>query len=71
MAGQTKTCFDILALKNGHLFENFFHGKSRGKEVYHIRHANPHPPNAGTATALLWINRDSIEKFGHELYLRA
>jgi hypothetical protein len=35
-------------------------GKTRRQQVQHVDHADTHPPNTGTPSALVWINRDSF-----------
>jgi hypothetical protein len=33
---------------------------ARRRQVQHINDVNTHPPNTGTSSTLMWINRDSL-----------
>jgi len=57
-AGVAKGCLNILFFQVGHLFQNLLMRKPSRQQVQHINDADSHPPNTGSSSALIWINRD-------------
>ena len=55
-----ETSPDVLGLKIGIVFEDFFFGNPGGKEIQHVHHTDAHPPDAGASAALPRVERDSI-----------
>ena len=44
----------------GHLVKNLVKAEPGRQKVEDIDYGNPHPPNAGAPSALLWIDRNSL-----------
>ena len=51
---------EIIRLQVRHLVENLRGVEARGEKIKHVHDANPHPADARAASALLWIDGDSV-----------
>jgi hypothetical protein len=67
-AGKSHAGLQVFGLQIGHLRENLSRAKSGGKKVQYIADTDAHTTNAGPSAALLWVNRDSLEKCSHVLH---
>ncbi len=62
----TQRSGDVLWLEIRQLLEDLGLGQSGGEQIEDVGDPNAHSSNAGTSTALLGIDRDALEKVGHE-----
>lgn len=53
---------DILGLQIGEILQDLLLRGPSGQHIQHVLHADTHPPDAGTATALSGIDRDALHK---------
>lgn len=51
---------DVFFLQIRVVFEDFFSWDFRGKEIELVFHPDTHSANAGTTSALVWIDGDSV-----------
>jgi hypothetical protein len=56
--GIEKACRDVIRLEIGIVREDLLLGLPRGKQLEDVKHAQPHPTNAGTTAALLGVDSD-------------
>ncbi len=59
-AGVAEGGLNILFFQVGHLFQYLLMREPRRQQVQHINDADSHPPNTGSPSALIWIDRDSF-----------
>jgi hypothetical protein len=64
-AGESQTCLEVVRLQVGHLVEDLCGVQSCREEIEDVADANPHPPNARTAPALLGIKGNAIKERCH------
>jgi hypothetical protein len=57
---------DVLQLQIGIGLEDLILALASGQKIEHVAHPDPHPSNAGTATALVGVDRDPVEQDVHE-----
>ena len=73
MIGLACSVFDgrenVLSLQERIVGENLVDGGAGGKQLEHIRHANAIAANAGAATALSFLDRDSVEALNIHRYV--
>jgi len=59
-SGVFKTGVDVLRFQIREVFEDFFSRDFRREKVEHVLHPDTHPPDTGTASALVGIEGDSL-----------
>jgi hypothetical protein len=67
LASKPKTSLDIFKLKVGILVYNLFRSHAVGEQLQNVTYPNPHSPDAGPATTLLWVDSDSFKDLHHTL----
>jgi hypothetical protein len=60
-----ETRFDVINFKIRHFLDNLSHAEPCCQQIEYITDPDTHAPHAGTAAALLWIERDAFKKRFH------
>ena len=63
--GKSETCLEVIGLQIWHLGQDLRALQTSDKQVKHIAYSNTHPSDAGTTTALLGIESNTVEQRGH------